>query len=38
VYAADAGGNGQEALAYLRAATELSRLTLLDLRMPVMDG
>jgi CheY-like chemotaxis protein len=37
-YATDAVGNGQEALDYLRAATELPRLILLDLRMPVLDG
>jgi CheY-like chemotaxis protein len=30
--------NGQEALAYLRAAHQPPRLILLDLAMPVMDG
>jgi CheY-like chemotaxis protein len=37
-YQADAVANGQEALDYLHAATELPRLILLDLKMPVMDG
>jgi signal transduction histidine kinase/CheY-like chemotaxis protein len=31
-------GNGEEALAILRAAAELPQLILLDLHMPVMDG
>jgi CheY-like chemotaxis protein len=30
--------NGLDALAYLRAASELPRIILLDLMMPVMDG
>jgi CheY-like chemotaxis protein len=37
-YAAEGVANGQEALAHLRGATELPRLILLDLMMPVMDG
>jgi CheY-like chemotaxis protein len=37
-YAAEGVANGQEALDHLRAATELPRLILLDLMMPVMDG
>jgi CheY-like chemotaxis protein len=37
-YTAEGVGNGQEALDYLHAATELPDLILLDLHMPVMDG
>jgi len=37
-YAAEGVANGQEALDHLRVATELPRLILLDLMMPVMDG
>ncbi len=37
-YSAEGVANGQEALDYLRAATNLPALILLDLKMPVMDG
>ena len=36
-FAAAVAGNGQEALAYLRASVDVSAIVL-DLRMPVMDG
>jgi CheY-like chemotaxis protein len=37
-YAIARAGNGEEALAYLRATDELPSLILLDLMMPVMNG
>ena len=37
-YTVAQAANGNEALAMLRAATELPQLILLDLMMPVMDG